>query len=205
MCLSSVYVAESRGESLLMEDVAWVGAEGQHVRIRGADGEQKSVPGRLCEVDFAADRTVIEPMSPLPGSLRELISRAELFHGHLGPFLVIGLRMGMVARRLLQFEGHFDVRVTAFTGRETPISCIVDGLQFGTGATLGKGNIEVAEMPDGCPAARIETDGHAVTVSLCRSALQNVQSRMEREAGEKVAEDVAHLSESELFEIEGPT
>jgi formylmethanofuran dehydrogenase subunit E len=202
VCLSSVYVAEGQGMSLLMEEVAWVGVEGQRVRIRGAAGEQRSIAGRLCEVDFAADRTVIEPVSPLPGSLEELIRQAELFHGHLGPFLVIGLRMGVVARRLLGFGGHFDVRVTAFTGRETPVPCIVDGLQFSTGATLGKGNIEVVEMPDACPAARIETDGRAVKVSLRRPVLQEVQSRLETGAGERVAAHVAHLSESDLFEIE---
>jgi len=89
MCLSSVYVVEGQGESLLMKDVEWIGMEGRRVRIRNVDGEQKSVTGRLCEVDFSADRTIVKPISLLPTSLWELISRAELFHGHFGPFLVI--------------------------------------------------------------------------------------------------------------------
>ncbi len=41
-------------------------------------------------------------------------------------------------------EGFFDIRVEA-TGpiAKPPERCLVDGLQFATGATMGKGNIEV--------------------------------------------------------------
>lgn len=50
------------------------------------------------------------------------MAQAIRFHGHLGPYLVFGLRMGRLARRLLDFDNHFDVKVTAFCGSSTPPS-----------------------------------------------------------------------------------
>ncbi|MHA1129244.1 MAG: FmdE family protein, partial [Candidatus Helarchaeota archaeon] len=40
-------------------------------------------------------------------------------------------------------KGHYDKRVIVKTGKKPPISCIIDGIQFTSGCTLGKGNIEV--------------------------------------------------------------
>jgi formylmethanofuran dehydrogenase subunit E len=73
---------------------------------------------------------------------------AVQFHGHLGPWLVAGLRIGAAGLRAAQADGYFDVEVTA----EGPLAlppqaCFLDGLQVSTGATLGKRNLHWVEAP----------------------------------------------------------
>lgn len=66
---------------------------------------------------------------------------AEKFHGHLGPWLVLGLLMGKHALRILKADKYFGVEVKAWGANKRPKSCLIDGLQLSTGATYGKGNI----------------------------------------------------------------
>ena len=73
---------------------------------------------------------------------KELLERLEDFHGHLGPYLVVGWRMGKTANEKLG-KAPFEMKSRVKTGGKTPLSCIVDGVQFSTGCTLGKGNIEI--------------------------------------------------------------
>jgi formylmethanofuran dehydrogenase subunit E len=70
------------------------------------------------------------------------LADAVRFHGHLGPFLVLGLKMGEVALKKLKFKKYFGLEVIVRGAGKKPKSCLVDGLQLSTGATLGKGNIE---------------------------------------------------------------
>lgn len=63
------------------------------------------------------------------------------FHGHLGPFVVLGYKMGLFALELLKCDLYWDLKVTAHFGFKPPPSCTLDGLQIATGCTLGKGNI----------------------------------------------------------------
>lgn len=64
------------------------------------------------------------------------------FHGHLGPFIVIGYRIGKFALHKLG-ENPFIINAEVFCSGVTPQSCLADGVQIGSGCTLGKGNIEV--------------------------------------------------------------
>jgi len=40
------------------------------------------------------------------------LAQVVQFHGHLGPSVVAGARMGMVGLRAVEAKGHFDVEVT---------------------------------------------------------------------------------------------
>ena len=77
--------------------------------------------------------------NPLP---EDLIENAVRFHGHLGPFLILGLKAGLFANEILG-KDYFETRVIVETEDTPPCSCVVDGLQFTTGCTMGKGNIEL--------------------------------------------------------------
>lgn len=73
-----------------------------------------------------------------PGDPAWLVQAVQ-FHGHLGPNAVIGVRMGVAGLKAAGARGYFDVEVTCegpFV--KPPPSCLLDGLQVGTGATLGK-------------------------------------------------------------------
>ena len=64
------------------------------------------------------------------------------FHGHLGPYLVLGYRIGRYARSYIS-EDPFELGVKVYCSGTPPESCIVDGLQIGSGCTYGKRNIEI--------------------------------------------------------------
>jgi formylmethanofuran dehydrogenase subunit E len=74
----------------------------------------------------------------------EFLSRAIEFHGHLGPYLVLGLKAGLFANQTL---GRNPMKTDAFVETKVtpPESCFADGIQFSTGCTLGKGNIHLKE------------------------------------------------------------
>jgi len=67
------------------------------------------------------------------------LARVVQFHGHLGPSVVAGARIGMAGLRAVEAKGYFDCDV-ACEGpmARPPQSCFLDGLQVATGATLGK-------------------------------------------------------------------
>jgi len=67
------------------------------------------------------------------------LARVVQFHGHLGPAVVAGARLGAAGRRVVEAKGYFDVEVSVEGPLEKPPqSCFLDGVQVATGATLGK-------------------------------------------------------------------
>ena len=70
------------------------------------------------------------------------------FHGHLGPYLVAGARMGLIANEELssdKLEKYCIVRCS-----KPPMSCLIDGIQFISGCTYGTGRIVATseEIPE---------------------------------------------------------
>ena len=63
------------------------------------------------------------------------------FHGHLGPYLVLGILAGEIALKKLNAKKYFGSDVKIWGANKKPKSCLIDGLQLSTGATYGKGNI----------------------------------------------------------------
>jgi hypothetical protein len=86
------------------------------------------------------------------------LSRIASFHGHLGPYVVLGYRMGLLARKVTGTAGYFDIEARPSTRGKPPESCFVDGIQLGTGATTGKGNLKV-ETADAPPFATFAARG----------------------------------------------
>jgi len=70
------------------------------------------------------------------------IKEAEKFHGHLGPYLVLGLLAGNLGLKKTGVKKYFGMEVRVFGANIKPKSCLIDGLQLSTGATFGKGNIK---------------------------------------------------------------
>jgi formylmethanofuran dehydrogenase subunit E len=73
---------------------------------------------------------------------RITLKEAVKFHGHLGPYLVLGILAGELALKELECKKYFGLEVKSRGAVNKPKSCLVDGLQLSTGATYGKGNIK---------------------------------------------------------------
>ena len=72
---------------------------------------------------------------------RVTLKEAIKFHGHLGPYLVLGILAGESALKKLRCKKYFGLNVRVWETHKKPKSCLIDGLQLSTGATYGKGNI----------------------------------------------------------------
>lgn len=76
------------------------------------------------------------------------LKEARDFHGHLGPYLVLGILAGELAAKKIRYKKHFGIEVVVRGATKKPKSCLIDGLQLSTGATYGKGNIKKISGPD---------------------------------------------------------
>jgi pyrimidine-specific ribonucleoside hydrolase len=72
------------------------------------------------------------------------------FHEHLGIYSIVGAKMGLRAREYFRV-GIDELIIKSFAGDTPPVSCLNDGLQVSTGATLGHGTI-VVDDSDPVPA-----------------------------------------------------
>ena len=103
----------------------------------------------------------------------ELLEQAARFHGHLGPFLVLGLKAGLRAVEILGWK-PLKMRATIILVRKIPYTCFLDGVQFATGCTLGKGNIEVLEG-DGIRAL-FSLEGRGIELKVRDEILRKAES-----------------------------
>jgi pyrimidine-specific ribonucleoside hydrolase len=67
-------------------------------------------------------------------------------HRHLGLLSIVGAKMGIRARELLHANLD-EVKVKSEAGLKPPLSCLNDGLQASTGASLGRGTISMKNGP----------------------------------------------------------
>jgi len=131
----------------------------------------------------------------MDGALKNI----KRFHGHLGPYAVIGYRMGLLANEKLG-DDPFAKHAVALTGITTPISCIVDGIQLASGCTLGKGNIAV--HGDGEAAARFTgPDGAVLHLTLRPAIRAEIEAEVTEENIEAYSADIYRRSDQELFII----
>jgi pyrimidine-specific ribonucleoside hydrolase len=87
------------------------------------------------------------------------------FHGHLGVFSIVGAKMGIKARDLFDV-GPDKLRVTTYAGTKPPYSCLNDGIQVSTGATVGQGLITIAGVENTKPEAIFTYKGKSYRLTL---------------------------------------
>lgn len=131
----------------------------------------------------------------LPAELENL----KKFHGHLGPYAVIGFRMGGLAVEKIGVRGK-GLRCIVRTGTKPPISCIIDGVQFSSSCTLGKGNIKVED--EGVAEAVFFKNDKKIKIKLKDNVKNRVDKEMSKENEEKLSLWVYGIGEEELFDVE---
>jgi len=99
---------------------------------------------------------------------------ANELHGHLGAYAIIGVKMGI--RALDYFHCDIDeLGVTSFTGNTPPISCMNDGIQVSTGATLGHGLITVLNTESEQVMAEFYHENMGIKISLKKEIVEQIQ------------------------------
>jgi formylmethanofuran dehydrogenase subunit E len=138
--------------------------------------------------------------------LANLVRKATELHGHLGPFLVIGVRMGIIGIRELEAKDNGNaLRVTAILKYSVPFSCVIDGIQMATKCTIGNQKLNLIDSSG--IRAEFELQRKKVIVTVNPTAFNRLKNRLlskkiPQEETEKLAYMIASMPEEELFTIE---
>lgn len=88
-------------------------------------------------------------------------------HGHLGIYSTLGAKMGVLAREIFRERGlEGEISVLSFAGSVPPVSCLNDGLQVSTGASMGHGLFALSGGADTSVKARFTCGKTSVEISL---------------------------------------
>ncbi|PKL58593.1 MAG: formylmethanofuran dehydrogenase [Methanomicrobiales archaeon HGW-Methanomicrobiales-4] len=128
------------------------------------------------------------------------VSDLARFHGHLGPFIVLGYRMGRHALEHLGVD-PFSMKAQVYCSGITPQSCLADGVQLGSGCTLGKGNIEIIRS-DVISCIFSSGEKRVRLTPLPLKTLDSSDPDYELTI-ERYAESLYTLPNEELFRVEG--
>jgi len=112
-------------------------------------------------------------------------------HSHLGLYSIIGAKLGL---RIMEYlhVGLDEVMITSYAGSNPPISCFNDGVQVGTGATIGYGTIMIAKVDKPYPKVLVEYNNRKIEFSLKQEVIDNIR----KEIKELIS---THGLESELY------
>jgi formylmethanofuran dehydrogenase subunit E len=127
-------------------------------------------------------------------------------HGHVGPWNILGWRMGKAALRELNAAwGQHEVDVICYIPLKTPYSCIADGLVVGTGNSIGRLDIrlgEVMTMADVHVSVRRKDGiGPVLLLKPKLEYLEKIRSQPDEQL-DALAHECGQLSEEKLFLVE---
>ena len=98
-------------------------------------------------------------------------------HRHLGVYAVIGTKMGIRAREYFG-AGVDEFKVLSFAGEVPPYSCLNDGIQVSTGATLGHGLIHISQDTARLPGAYFTYLGQTIEISLKEEYREKIEKEI---------------------------
>lgn len=129
------------------------------------------------------------------------------FHGHLGPFLVLGVRMGLIGLRELQTNrGDLKLLATAILECRVPFSCTIDGVQVVTQCTVGNGRLQINNAKSRFAVRFQRVQKKKVTVTLKPAKFEELKNALPKTARSykniQLARRIASLPEEELFTVE---
>ena len=148
----------------------------------------------------------LNPTQRVPKELTSLLEKAAEFHGHIGPFLTIGVRIGLIGLKKLSNGCNDKLTVEASLPLHVPFSCIIDGLQFTTHCTIGNQKLSVKDSDNIQVRFKKENEKKEVKITLNKSILEEMKSQLLGESLpdkeiRRLAWKIASLSEGKLFEI----
>ncbi len=136
--------------------------------------------------------------------LETLLQAATDLHGHFGPFLVLGVRMGLVGLRELSVR-QGDIRLTSTVMLEyvVPISCILDGIQTSTKCTVGNRRLAWKKSKRIGAIFVLSSSRQRVEVWARPTVVQELKRELALQPSDEeirqIGWDVASRSDEELF------
>ena len=132
---------------------------------------------------------------------RITINEAKNFHGHLGPYLILGVLAGELAVNKLKCRKYFGLEVRVRGAVKKPKSCLIDGLQLSTGATYGKGNIKKIEANKLSISFSNLKNRKKITLSLTEGLAEKLNKLKNHKDCEEFARKLHKINPSEIFHL----
>jgi len=108
----------------------------------------------------------------------KLVVLTNEFHEHLGIYSIIGAKMGLRAREYFNV-GIDELTIESLAGSSPPVSCMNDGLQASTGATLGHGTITIRNA-DPVPSAIFTFKNSRIEISVRKAIRDEIRREVQK-------------------------
>lgn len=141
--------------------------------------------------------------------ITSLINYATKLHGHLGPFLVLGVKIslsGMNKLGIKRNNGELQVEVELL--RQIPYTCTLDGIQATTQCTFGNQKLTLKESTSPIISAKfnLKNQGKQVILSVKNEVLDYLIENLKgaknaKEAQKQLAWTIMSMPEEKLFSI----
>jgi formylmethanofuran dehydrogenase subunit E len=133
----------------------------------------------------------------------EWITLGTRVHGAFGPFIPVGIRIGLDAAGKLKAEPR-GLTVTYYNGTKPPCPCIADGVMIATRTSPGQGTLQISpeKAPDGVMAVIVIKDrktGDALKYTITDEWLPKILGWIKSDPSARY--DSAMTAES-LFQVE---
>ncbi|MGB9756676.1 MAG: formylmethanofuran dehydrogenase subunit E family protein [Candidatus Bathyarchaeales archaeon] len=130
----------------------------------------------------------------------KLIEKAADLHGHFGPFLVLGVRMGETAKKILKTA---NLKVTAKLPLSTPFSCVLDGIQVATQCTIGNQKLKIENSSKGiCVDFQCVNTGKKLAITINSQITKTLMKKFsEGASNEELAWEIATTPEKTKFSL----
>jgi formylmethanofuran dehydrogenase subunit E len=122
---------------------------------------------------------------------KEILESAVRLHGHLGPFLILGLKMGIGAERIL---GEKPEQCKVETRNVKPFLCALDGIK-----AIMEGDAVTVREGDGLTGRFSKANGKEVIFKVKRTVIDKYR-RVPWEKCEQCAYEIMQCDDQNLFE-----
>lgn len=138
----------------------------------------------------------------MPTEQTAIIEFARQLHGHVGPYLVIGLKMGAAAKKVLNIPDNEIARLSAEVAVPLypPFSCLLDGIQVSTACTVGNQRLQSKNSKTIQGTFIVEETGKIVKITINKKFREILEEKKKEEKlNEAFAWELAEVPENQLF------
>jgi formylmethanofuran dehydrogenase subunit E len=129
------------------------------------------------------------------------LNSAIKFHGHLGPWLVLGLIIGDYGLRKIKAKKYFGAKIDVLIPKRKPFSCLVDGLQLSSGCTLGKNNIRLIASKEIRVKLINKNDNKKITLGIKNNILKQLHQLKTHNGSIKFAKKIYVIKPSRILKV----
>lgn len=123
---------------------------------------------------------------------KEILNKAISLHGHLGPFLILGVRIGLLIEK--NWNKEIDKCILK-TINKKPQLCIADGLR----TILGLNNVEISNGKE--ISIKIYRKENKIAEIFIKKGIIDKYVNVKWEECEKAAHEIFSYNDEELFII----